>query len=331
MARFWKLITLLCLSTILSANKIENPENITKVFGTSPPFTYLMYILNPDKMIGVNFRANNKDNNANKKFLKQSFLELPVLGSFHSGQGINIETIIKYNPDLILIWEDDSMPYLEKERIMRTKIPVILAPFRKIKSMPSSIQLVAKAIGEDKRGELLSSYINERIDFLENLVKDVKKVTYYYAEGNDGLSTECSDSFHTEALNFAGGDNVHKCTQSSMSGMEKITFEKLVEYDPDVIVAQNKLIYKEIFSNPLWRHLKAVQNNRVLLVPNTPFNWIDRPPSFMRIMGAEWLASNFYPELYKTDLNEQIKKFYKLFLYVDITDEDIKSILEGIE
>ena len=159
------------------------------------------------------------------------------------------------------------------------------------------------------------------------MLGDAKPTRYYYAEGNDGLATECSDSFHVEALNYAGGKNVHECTQSNLQGLERITFEQLMLYDPDVIVVQNAMVYKAIESNPIWKHLRAVKNKKVYLVPNSPFHWLDRPPSFMRIIGVHWLMSKFHPERYSQNLDEKIIEFYRLFLDVQLTKEDIKIIL----
>ncbi len=321
------LLSLLSIYTVaLHAESIE-PK---KVFGSSPPMNYLIYAINPDKMVGLNFKAKNKNNNADVKFLKKSFLELPIIGSFHgSGQGMNIETIIKHSPELILIWEDDYLNTKVTEAIKRTKIPSISIEFRKIDSMADSILKAAIALGEKSRGELLSSYTKDRMSYIKNMTKPLEPVKYYYAEGNDGLATECSNSFHVEALNYAGGENVHRCTQSNLRGLERITFETLLGYDPEVIVVQNKMVYNEIYSNKLWSHLNAVKNNRVYLAPNTPFHWLDRPPSFMRIIGIEWLSKQFYPNHYKGDLHKQIQKFYKLFLDVELTKKEIEKILKG--
>jgi len=322
--------TLILLLLVLSLNaysKVIN-EKPQKVFGSSPPMNYLLYALNPQKMVGLNFSAKNLNNNANDKFLRKEFLELPVIGSFHgSGQGMNVETILKYSPDLILIWEDDYLNTKVSEEIKKTKIPSVTLPFRKIETMARSIELAANAIGEEQRGKALATYTKERMAYVKEQLKNVKPTRYYYAEGTDGLATECDNSFHVEALNYAGGENVHKCTQSNLRGLERISFETLLGYEPEVIIAQNKLVYNEIHSNGLWKHLKAVKNNKVYLVPNTPFNWIDRPPSFMRIIGIEWLAHKFHPKEYKIDLHKQIAEFYKLFLDVELTQEESKQII----
>lgn len=322
--------TLILLLLVLSLNaysKVIN-EKPQKVFGSSPPMNYLLYALNPQKMVGLNFSAKNLNNNANDKFLRKEFLELPVIGSFHgSGQGMNVETILKYSPDLILIWEDDYLNTKVTEEIKKTKIPSVTLPFRKIETMARSIELAANAIGEEQRGKALATYTKERMAYVKEQLKNVKPTRYYYAEGTDGLATECDNSFHVEALNYAGGKNVHKCTQSNLRGLERISFETLLGYEPEVIIAQNKLVYNEVQSNGLWKHLKAVKNNKVYFVPNTPFNWIDRPPSFMRIIGIEWLAHKFHPKEYKIDLHKQIAEFYKLFLDVELTQEESKQII----
>ncbi|MFT7879201.1 MAG: ABC transporter substrate-binding protein [Sulfurimonas sp.] len=319
---------LLALSLLLHSKTIK--EEPKKVFGSSPSINYLVYAINPEKMVGLNFDAKNRNNSADKNYLSKAFLALPVIGTFHStGAGMSVESIKKYDPDLILIWEDDYIHTKVSQQIAKTKIPTLTLPFRKIESMAPSILLAAEAMGEKERGELLSTYAKERMAYVKRTLKGVKSTRYYYAEGADGLATECSDSFHVEALNYAGGENVHQCTQSNLRGLERITFERLLEYKPEVIVAQNRVVYHEIISNPIWQHLEAVKKRRVYLVPNQPFHWIDRPPSFMRIIGIEWLAHHFHPEVYKVDIYTQTKKFYKLFLGVKLRNEDIQQILGG--
>ena len=251
-----------------------------------------------------------------------------MIGSFHGGgKSINLETLIKAKPDLVLVWQDDMVFATVKNAINKTKIPTITIPFRKIEEMPSAITFAAQAMNEPKRGEELSNYASKIILHVKDSLKGVKPVTYYYAEGADGLSTECDQSFHIEALNFAGGSNVHKCQQSGLLGLEKINFETLLTSDPDYIIVQNGFTFHAIMTNPLWKNLRAVKGGNVHLVPTAPFNWVDRPPSFMRIIGIEWLANIFHPKEYPIDLHQQIKEFYDLFLKVKLTDKQIDAIL----
>ncbi len=304
------------------------PDQTDRVFGSSPPMNYLLYTLNQDKMIGLNFKARNPNNSADEQFLTKRFLSLPVIGSFHGGgQSINLETLMKYKPQLVLVWQDDMLVQTVAKEIEKTAIPSYMIPFRHIDDMPRAFRLAGNAIGERKRGETLAAYSEKIIKDVQKSVSKTKPVRYYYAEGLDGLSTECDSSFHVEAMNFAGGRNVHSCQQSGILGLEKISFETLLAYNPDVIIVQNRSVYNDLITDPMWKSLRALKNGRIHLVPVQPFNWIDRPPSFMRVLGIQWLAHLFHPKEFKGDLNQRTKEFYELFLHVKLNDEQTKNLL----
>ncbi len=325
---------LLCLTldakTIIGmeGKKIILPDNINRVFGASPPTNYLIYALNPDKMIGLNFKVKNAQNGADTQLLDKKFLSLPVIGSFHGGgQGINLETLMKHKPELILVWQDDMMVQSIKKELKKINTPALMIPFREVTDMPLAFRIAGDAIGESKRGETLAKYSQNIINEVKANVSKTKPTKYYYAEGLDGLSTECDQSFHVEAINFAGGVNVHKCRQKELLGLEKISFETLLQYNPDVIFVQTDVVYNDLKDDPMWKNLKAVKNGRIYLVPVQPFNWIDRPPSFMRVLGIQWLANKLHPQTYKIDLNKRTKEFYDLFLHVKLTDQQTKNLL----
>lgn len=312
----------------IDGKTVTLPDQTDRVFGSSPPMNYLLYTLNPDKMIGLNFKAKNGNNSADETFLSKKFLSLPLIGSFHGGgQNINLETLMAYKPQLVLVWQDDMLVQTVAKEIEKTKIPSFMIPFREISDMPRAFRLAGNAIGESKRGEVLASYSQKIISEVHKNVSKAKPIRYYYAEGIDGLSTECDKSFHVEAMNFAGGENVHKCQQSGILGLEKISFETLLNYNPEVIIVQNRSVYNDLISDPMWQNLRAVKTGRIHLVPVQPFNWIDRPPSFMRVIGIQWLAQLFHPKEYKVNLPQRTKEFYDLFLHVKLNDQQTKNLL----
>ena len=314
----------------MDGKKVTLPDTTDRVFGSSPPMNYLLYTLNPNKMIGLNFKARNANNSADERFLNKKFLTLPVIGSFHGGgQSINLESLMAYKPQLVLVWQDDMLVQTVAKEIEKTKIPTFKIPFREVGDMPRAFRLAGDAIGESKRGEELASYSQKIINEVHQSVSGAKPTRYYYAEGLDGLSSECDQSFHVEALNFAGGENVHKCLQSGLLGLEKISFETLLAYDPDVIIVQNRSVYFDLINDPMWKNLRAVKSGRIHLVPVQPFNWIDRPPSFMRVIGIQWLASVFHPKTYRVNLTQRTKEFYDLFLHVKLSDQQAQNLYKG--
>ena len=152
-------------------------QKIERVFGSSPPMNYLIYALNPNKMIGLNFNARNPFNKANDFLLDKKFLSLPVIGSFHGGGvGINLETLLERDPQLILIWEDDMMVQTIKERVAKTHIPTLVVPFRNtvIQSIWQTLsERLAMPSGKKSEGNSWQAIIEKSIDELKSKIKDV--------------------------------------------------------------------------------------------------------------------------------------------------------------
>jgi iron complex transport system substrate-binding protein len=121
--------------------------------------------------------------------------------------------------------------------------------------------------------------------------------------------------------------DVHRCHTSCHIGMEKVTLEQVTAYNPDVILVQDNAFFEKVLKDPQWNKIKAVKQGRVYLIPKAPFNWFDRPPSFMRILGLQWLMGRLYPNEYKKDLVKETRDFFKLFLRVDLAAEDAAKIM----
>ena len=69
------------------------------------------------------------------------------------------------------------------------------------------------------------------------------------------------------------------------------------------------------------------KEGHIFLVPKVPFNWIDRPPSFMRLLGVRWLTHVLYNVPDAAQFKQEMKDFYMLFLHVNLTEEQINRIL----
>nr|WP_314091928.1 hypothetical protein [uncultured Campylobacter sp.] len=70
-----------------------------------------------------------------------------------------------------------------------------------------------------------------------------------------------------------------------------------------------------------------MKNKKAYYIPRESFSWFDRPPSFMRFLGLKWLVNLIYSEAFKFDMVRETREFYKLFLDLELTDEQIYKIL----
>lgn len=291
---------------------VEVPETITKIYAASPPLTMSLLAFDPSVIAAINSPWSVKQ----KAYVGEAY-DKPVAGGFFGqGRRPNFEILAESKPDVIIMW--GRMNGAEKivYKLAKLGIPVLMVRNDSIKDLISQFRLYGELTGNTKRAEELIGYTQETlslIDSLQDKLAQKKPVRYYFAQGIDGLFSECRGSFHIEPFDYSGAKNALDCEMSSNYGMEKISMESVVMADPDVIVAMEPLFVESIKQNSHCKHLRAVRKDKVYLVPSEPFNYITRPPSFMRLMGIRWLIHSFYPDLLEVSLEAEKQRFEKVF------------------
>jgi len=334
-------LSLLALATAICAEardivdmkgrRVSVPARIGKVYCASPPTSNLLYALDPSLLAGWNYPLKDED----KLFMNRKALSLPVIGGwFGQGQSANLETLMKVSPDLILMsqWKVGDTSATAEKVLKRLHKPMVYIKVFELADYPSTCLFLGRLLERNKRAEELAKYANQALEEVKRVIGSIpasKKVGVYYAEGTDGLSIECGRSFHAELINLAGGRNVHLCSlkDSPDHDMEKVTMEQVLLYNPEVMIVRDRVFYRKVFSDARWKNIRAVRGGRVYLTPKAPFGWFDRPPSFMRLLGLKWLTSLLYPDRYRIDMVKETKCFYRLFLQVDLSDDQIKKIM----
>ena len=312
----------------ISGKTITLPEQITRIYGSAPPITFMIYVIDDAPLIGVNFPQTNQDNTYGDKFLSKHFMSLPILGGWHGNNTPNLESIIAAKPEVIVTWDTPLLNEKTAKDLARINIPALKVNIDDSRNYPEVFRYLGKVMHKEERANALANMAQTYLDELKTFVASIpekERTKVYYAEGPFGLQTECDVSFHSEPLMLAGGNLVHKCVQNSVIGMQEVSFEQVLTYNPDVIIVQNPAFYKTIFEDKKWTMLKAVKDKKVYLIPKTPFNWTDRPPSFMRIIGAHWIASKLYPTRYPYNIQDKVRAYYQLFFGVALSDEDLKT------
>jgi len=313
----------------MGGKKVEIPDVITKVFGTSPPATYMIYTIDASLIVGLNFN-HARGNNESSNMLDPHFMALPIVGGLQGGgNSMNRETLLSLHPDVVFLWNNDASSQLAQYLFESSKIPSINVDLESVESLPKAYLFFGEVLGREPRAKILSAYASIALEKTKEVVKNnaSKRPVVYYAEGGDGLATECDQSFHYEAIKFAGGINPHQCPSKSGLGLEKVSLEQVILYNPDIIVAQEREFFEKVKSDSRWQSIKAVKDGNVFLVPKVPFNWIDRPPSFMRLLGVRWLTHILYNSPRPEQFQQEMREFYKLFLNIDLTDAQIRQIL----
>ena len=92
--------------------------------------------------------------------------------------------------------------------------------------------------------------------------------------------------------------------------------EQILLKNPDYVFLSDPQAFTLVTSpNSPWRHLNAVKNKHVYLVPKNLYGWIADPPSINRLLGIYYVAGIMYPEIAKADIREEAKKYYETIGY----------------
>jgi iron complex transport system substrate-binding protein len=99
-------------------------------------------------------------------------------------------------------------------------------------------------------------------------------------------------------------------------------------YNPEAVLVYHPNLMRNIPGDPKWRQLSAVRAGRVYFMPRGPFSWLERPASYMRVIGVQWLANVLHPDLYPVDIKAESKKFMELFFNAPLNERQIGELFE---
>ena len=285
----------------------------------SPSFTenLLIYIMNPKLVGGWCLPLRDYE----KKYMLKEYVELPMLGGWRDGKIPDKEKILTYGIKNAFVISDGEFYTKDRAKELEAlRMSVLTLNADKLEDYIPLLRDLGRELGVPERGEILAEYGEEALERTKLMTAGIhenEKKRVFWALGSDGLSTAC-----TGAIELAGGVNVNDCKLSRMT----VTFEQLMVYDPDVIIAINPVSAQKIMNDPRWQRLRAYKNGQIHIVPFGPFGWLHMP-EVTRFMGIQWLACSLYPERCTINIDEEAKKFTKLFMHVELTDADLDDIM----
>ena len=320
--------------TDMGGRTVTVPSNIKTAYAISPVGSIMLYALCPDKMVGWNYDLRPSE----RKYILPKYQSLPNIGGWYATNTGNPEEILKIHPDVIIDMGDlNKAEAANADKIQeQLGIPVVLVDAPVLK-MDKACEFMGDLLGEKVKGQELADYCRNTLADVtakEAKIPQDKRISVYYAEGAKGLQSEPDGSTHIEALGVVGGLNVAKVSLGGKAGLSPVSLEQVLAWNPEVIIAWGEEqggFYKGILSDPSWKGIKAVQQNRVYQIPDGPFCWFDRPPSINRIIGFKWLGNLLYPDVFDYNMVAEVKDFFAKFYHYNLTDEEAKTLLAQIK
>jgi iron complex transport system substrate-binding protein len=311
-----------------AGREVELPLNIEKVAPSGAYAQILLYTLCPEKLLGLSSPFSRKQ----KKFINEKYWDLPVFGQFYGKNAtMNFEEIIKAGPDVIIdVGEEKDGIAADMDGIMeQTGIPVIFVKAT-LDTTAEAYDSLGRILGVSERAGELSGYVRETLALAEEnraRIPEGERVRVLFGNGEYGLEVAGAGSVHAESLDAAGAENVAVLGSVSDSGRDGVSIEQIMLWDPDAVILAPDSCYSDIFDDPLWAGIGAVQRNAVYEIPIGPYSWLDRPPSVQRVLGVIWLGNLLYPDICDIDMIAETQRFYALFWKYELTGDEARALL----
>ncbi len=310
---------------------VRVPDRITRVVGTSPVGTILLYTLCPDMLAGWNHALRSGE----REFIPEPYRSLPNLGGWYAKNTGSLEELVRLRPDVLIGAGKLGPAEIEQaDRIQQQiNIPVIMLD-GSLEGLEKAYLFLGELTGERQRAGILAAYCREKLAAVDTALAGLPaegSTRIYYAEGAAGLETEPGGSDHTGLLSRVGGSNVAQVPAREGIGMTPVSMEQVIAWNPEALLVWNRGqggAYDHIMSDPLWAKLLAVKNRRVYEIPAAPFNWFDRPPAVNRVIGLLWLTRLLHPDRFACDIAAEAQRFCRLFYHIDLSDDQIRGLLE---
>ena len=318
--------------TDMAGRTMTVPAEIPWVFSAGSVAAIYLYTLAPEKLLGWNYELNDLE----KSVILEEYHDLP---NFGMGDAINYEAVIAAGPTIALNVGTINDQFISDCDALSESLGIpVVAVDGDLQAAPEAYRFLGDLLGLSERAEQLAAYAEETFEDIANMnVPEEEKVRVYYGNGEDSLETAPAGSSHADILDLVNAINVADLELGDGSRVQ-ISAEQLLAWDPDVIVVNGEpkadlpgdSAAKAILENPDYATLQAVQTGKVYGTPNAPFSWVDRPPGPNRIVGVRWLSGLLYPEYLNFDVDEEVREFFQLFYHVELTDQQLSNIYQGI-
>jgi len=207
-----------------------------------------------------------------------------------SGFDPNVEAILAFNPDLVVLNLDSMSSVSVKEALEKIGIPVLMEQAAtNLDGVYEEIRILGKATGKVQEAESLIEDMTSKREQILASVSDVVPVRIFH-ELDSTLYTATSSTFIGGAYKEFGLINIADGAEGAdASGYPQLNAEYLISQNPEIIFladAQYGETSETVSQRPGWSQLDAVKNNKVIELPaDISSRWGPRIIDFYQIIA----------------------------------------------
>lgn len=271
------------------SNSLKHPTGSQpRLVSLAPSNTELIFSLNAgDQLVGVSDVCDYPPEAKKKE----------KVGSFNS---VKLEKLAKLHPDkILLITGQEALANTLKKH----NLPIAVLENSSIEQIPQNLDALGKITGKTGEAKQLKESFSSSLNELKSIMaKSKTKPRVLICVWPQPLMTAGKGSFMDQCITACGGIN---CTGDLPQPYPRINPERLLTARPDIIIVPNEVRNEKFWLNAPWKHLTAVKQNKLYVLPQHETDCLYRPT--LRIRDAlYWLASTIHPES-KTEIDNWYK------------------------
>ncbi len=325
-------------------NEVEVPNKIERIVVTDIfpiPAVLSVFFNSADKIVGI---APTSMSAAKNSLLSKIYPEiLNANADFMNGNVINVEELMKLNPDVVFYSENNNeqKEVLTKAGFCAIGISANGWHYDCIETLNHWLQTLTEVFkySDDisiltERSDKAQKMSNEIYDMIKERVSKLsteeKKRVFFLFQYNDSTMLTSGKNFFGEWWAEAVGC-INVAEELEKDNSVATNLEQVYAWNPDMIFITNfttalpKDLYENTVGNYDWSEVKAVKDREVYKLPlgmyRTYTPGIDTPITLL------WFAKTAYQGLFSdVDLVKETREYYKNIFDVDLTDDEIKSI-----
>ena len=329
-----------------AGNEVEIPREINRVAITSVtplPALFALFMGSAEKLVGIHPASKNTAMHSIVAELVPDIADVPT--SFYEGSEINVEELIKLQPDVVFYFAGKEQ---EKELIEKAGLPAVaFDPFYDgnrggdgnsiVKVTLEWTKFLAEIFDMPDRSAQFESFKNEIetlvSDRLADFPEDERPRSLIIANYNESALVAGGTQSADYWIRSSGGVNVGAELGNSTA---PVNMEQIYAWDPDIIFLNSFSAYKaeDILNSSAaeghdWSGLKAVQNGRVYKIPLGTFYWF--ATTYDSPLMMLWMAMKQCPERFEDiDFDQVVRDHYKNTYGIDLTDEQLARIYDPV-
>lgn len=314
--------------------EVEVPTKIDRiVVGSFYPLASVLtvYLGGADKIVGIHPVSMSAAKNGLLSEIYPEILNADT--SFINGSEVNVEELLKLNPDVVLGVDKEQAQILRDAGIPAVTFSASAWNYDVVETYDHWIELLDQIFGQSELSCKVSEYSKEIYSSIQEKVstilqEDKKKVLVLFKYDESAMIASGPNFFGQFWCDASGAVNVAEETEGSSV---QINMEQVYEWNPDIIIITNftgtqpEDLYNNAIGSDNWSTVNAVKNKQVYKMPLGLYR--SYTPGADTPVTLQWFAKTVNPELFAdTDIDKVTREYFKEYYGIELTDIQLNKM-----